>query len=149
VNVQVFQDQQDLPISEASVKALVTRFNAFHRVVFDEVTIHFVDTPAICDLHDQFFQDPSPTDCISFPMDSADEEGYKIMGDVFVCPETARQFVEVHGGNIYEEITLYIVHGLLHLLGFDDLSAEDEQVMRAEEARFLKFVKENNLWLTA
>lgn len=147
MDVQVIQDQEHLPIDSSSVVALVKDFLTFHEVDFDEVSIHFVDTAVISHLHAQFFDDPSPTDCISFPMDDSNEEGYRMMGDVFICPETASAYVASNGGDAYHEVTLYLVHGLLHLLGFDDIDEEDRLLMRSEEKRYLSHVSKKNMWL--
>lgn len=104
----------------------------------DEVSIFFVSTLAISKLHKQFFDDPSPTDCISFPIDTFESLGYRVLGDVFVCPETAVKYVQEHGGNIEREMILYIIHGLLHLMGYDDIDVEDRKAMRRAEKRHLK-----------
>lgn len=147
MDVYVIQSQKYLSLSETSVKDLVKDFTVFAQVDYDEVSIHFVDTQTISDLHAQFFDDPSPTDCITFPMDAPDVEGYRMMGDVFVCPETAAHFVKDHGGDVYQEITLYVIHGLLHLLGYDDIQEDDEKAMRAAEKEYLARVEKCGLWL--
>lgn len=147
MKVHVNQEQDIIAIDQRSVKKLVKDFLDFHSQKFEEVSIQFVDTPTISQLHNDFFGDPSTTDCISFPMDDANAEGYKILGEVFVCPETAVSYVETHGGDITHEITLYVIHGLLHLLGYDDISVSDRKAMRAEEARYLKHVASKDLWI--
>lgn len=147
MEIHVIQDQIFLPISEKSVVALVNEFTLFWNVRYDEVSISFVDTPTISQMHEDFFDDPTTTDCISFPMDPPGGPGYLVMGDVFICPETAHSYVASHGGNVYKEITLYVVHGLLHLLGYDDIEDEDIEKMRSAEARYLAHVTEKNLWL--
>lgn len=147
MHIEVTLDCPVIPINVESVQRLVQEFARFHNISFDEASICFVDTAAICDLHAKFFNDPSPTDCISFPMDDLEETGYRVLGEVFVCPETAADYVSMHGGNLYEEITLYTIHGLLHLLGYDDIDESEEVLMRAEEARYLSYVASKNLWL--
>lgn len=147
MNIQVIIDTPLYPIDSLAIEKLVLDFLEFHGVSFDEVGIHFVDTPTICHLHEQFFDDPSPTDCISFPMDDPDDEGYRVLGEVFVCPETADAYVQSNEGDTYQEITLYVIHGLLHLLGYDDFEEEDQALMRAEEARYLKQVAAKGLWI--
>ena len=146
--VHVIQEQTLMPVAAEKAQQLVEEFNTFYNVNFDEASLYFVDTPKICELHAQFFDDPSPTDCISFPMDDADDEGYRVMGDVFVCPATAMNYVLSNGGDTYQELTLYVIHGLLHLIGYDDLEEEDQLEMRKEEARFLERVKSAKLWLS-
>ena len=147
MDVHVSQEQDLIPIATDSVVALVTEFLKFSNLNFDEVSIYFVDTPTICEMHKQFFDDPTTTDCISFPMDSAEDEGYRVMGDVFVCPETAHSYVATDGGNVYKEITLYVVHGLLHLIGYDDIEDEDIMQMRNAEADFITYITEKQLWI--
>ncbi len=149
IDIQVTQNQQDLPISTTSVQALVAGFIHHAAVKYDEVSIHFVDTATICQLHGDYFDDPTTTDCITFPMDDDEEEGYRVMGDVFVCPATAQNYVNEHGGNVYHEATLYVIHGLLHLLGYDDIDEADQQAMRAAEQHYLAYVEANRLWLHA
>ena len=147
MNVQVIQDLSKISVNEKSVINLVTDFIAFHQAQFDEATLHYVDTSTICDLHEEFFGDPTTTDCITFPMDDAQDEGYRVLGDVFVCPETAVDYVKANGGDVYREITLYTVHGLLHCLGYDDIEEDDRQLIRSEEARYLEHVEAKGLWL--
>jgi probable rRNA maturation factor len=147
VDVHVIQEQIHLPIAEASVITMALDFIKYSKVNYDEVSIYFVDTKTICDLHSRFFNDPSPTDCISFPMDEASDAGYRVMGDVFVCPETASIYAQKHRVDPYKEITLYAVHGLLHLLGYDDLKEDDRKKMRAAEKRYLARVENHSLWI--
>ena len=80
-------------------------------------------------------------------MDDLEEDGYRVMGDVFVCPEVAAKYVETQktDHNIYQELTLYVIHGLLHLIGFDDIDEADRLEMRNEESRYLKHVASKNL----
>src|SRR5581483_4850985 len=147
VEVHVTQEQTHMKVSTPAVIALVTDFLDFSKVKYDEVSIYFVDTPAICELHKQYFNDSSVTDCISFPMDDVNEIGYRVMGDVFVCPETASNYIASYAGDVYHEITLYVIHGLLHLLGFDDIDDEDAKEMRQAEKEYLAHVAAKKLWL--
>jgi probable rRNA maturation factor len=136
-------------VDAKTVDLLVHAFVSKENLSYDEVSIHFIDNETMCAMHAEFFDDPSPTDCISFPMDDPDSDtlGYKVMGDVFVCPETAANYVKEHGGKVYEELTLYAIHGLLHLIGYDDITESDRTEMRAAEAFHLEHIRAENLWL--
>lgn len=152
MQVFVFDDQPDLSISPSSVEPIVSSVLIGEGRAYDEVGIHFVTTKEICRLHALYFDDPSPTDCISFPLDldiENDPTGCALLGDAFVCPATARDFVAEHGGDVYEETTLYLVHSLLHLLGYDDIDAEDEKRMRQAEARHMEQIKKKGLLLAS
>jgi probable rRNA maturation factor len=146
VDVHIFDQQQDLAIPHNTVIAIVNEVLRNEGKKCDEVVIHFVDTQTICELHSQYFNDPSTTDCISFPIDDTDGIGYCVLGEVFVCPKTAIDYATAHQSTPYKETTLYIVHGLLHLLGYDDLG-EAEQKMRTAEKLHMKNLEKHNLIL--
>jgi probable rRNA maturation factor len=138
VIVNVLDQQTDLKISVDQVQRLVQQVIQTEGQTCDEVNIYFVDTATISQLHDQFFNDPSPTDCISFPIDEEQEEGqFRLLGEIFVCPATAIAYVAKYEGNVYEETSLYLVHGLLHLMGYDDLKEEDISLIRQAEERHM------------
>lgn len=149
MNILVVHNQKVLTISEESVKSVIKEFLSVANIHYDEVTIHFVDNETMCDLHSDYFNDPSPTDCISFPMDDTEVPGYRVMGDIFVCPETAIKYVKEHGGDVYQEVTLYVIHGLLHLIGHDDIEDSENQVMREAEVLHIEHLRKKNIWICA
>jgi probable rRNA maturation factor len=87
------------------------------------VEVIFLGMRAMQQLHQQAFGDPSPTDCMSFPL--APGPGPHWLGDLVVCPQVAKERTRA----VYREITLYVVHALLHLLGYDDVHPADRTVM--------------------
>lgn len=146
--VNVIDRQSDLKISVDQVKILVQEVISYEGQVCHEVNIYFVDTPSICELHEQFFDDPSPTDCISFPIDEEEEiVNYRLLGEVFICPATAFAYAAETNGDPYKETTLYVVHGLLHLMGYDDLNEEDILSMRGAEERHMQHLQTSGLQL--
>ena len=147
MDTYIFNNQKDLSLPEDIVKVIASEVVAFEGVTFDEAAIHFVDEPTICALHKRYFDDPTPTDCISFPMDNATEEGYKVLGEIFVCPKAALTYAEEHKNSPYEETTLYVVHGLLHLMGYDDMNEADRAKMRDAEDRHMRNLKNKGLIL--
>ncbi|MES2273662.1 MAG: rRNA maturation RNase YbeY [Chlamydiota bacterium] len=127
MKIHIFNQQKDLPLEKRAVRLLVRSTLAFLGASCEEVTIYFITEKKIADLHLQFFQDPSPTDCISFPIDS------KYLGEVFVCPNVAIRYAKKRKLDPYQETALYIIHGLLHLLGYDDLEEALRRTMRKKE----------------
>lgn len=125
--------QDDLLIDNSVIGPLVGAVLDLESTRADELSVSFVSTERICELHKQFFDDGSPTDCISFPIDQDDDGHYRLLGEVVVCPKTALQYVESNGGDISKEVTLYLVHGLLHLLGYDDDGQGVKKMRLAEE----------------
>lgn len=101
----------------------------------EELSLYFVTEETICSLHQEFFDDPTSTDCISFPMDDT------YLGEVFVCPKVASEYAKKHQTSPYNELVLYIVHGILHLIGFDDIEQEDRLKMRQMEEHCFTYLK--------
>ena len=149
MKVIVKNNQKDLSFPQTTWKKglqlLVKETITFEGQSCDEVSIHFVTTEKISQLHDEYFDDPTSTDCISFPLDGPDAIGYCVLGDVFVCPATALEYCAAHGGDPCTETILYVVHGLLHLMGYDDLNDEDRKIMKAAEKRHMKNLVQKKL----
>lgn len=142
-----YDSQDSLKIPSSRVQLLAEAFLRFKEIETDEVIFHFVDKKVISALHDKYFNDPKPTDCISFPIDNVNDPsgGHHILGEVFVCPEVAIEYALKNQLNPYHELSLYITHGLLHLLGYDDLSFDKEKVMRQEEKRCMDYLRNQNV----
>jgi probable rRNA maturation factor len=148
MEIHVKNTQSLLPISEDAVRQIVLSCLSREAILCDEVSIHFVEASEISKLHQEHFQDSSVTDCISFPIDNSQDSGYKPLGDVFVCPAVALSYARTHSKtNIYRELTLYIIHGLLHLIGYDDLEKADRKTMRLAERRHMLHLKRRGLIL--
>ena len=94
--VTCFDEQEALPISLESLKEVVTTVMGLHGVSADEVVVHLVTKSRISALHDEFFDDPSPTDCISFPIEREKGVGHHILGEIFVCPQTAIDYFRLN-----------------------------------------------------
>lgn len=116
------------------------------KVSTNEIIFHFVSEAKICALHKEFFNDPSSTDCITFPIDPPNEKkAFHLLGEAFVCPKTALKYAQNHRINPLEELTRYVIHCLLHLLGYDDIQVEERAKMKRKENLCLKKLVQNNL----
>lgn len=110
------------------------------KIFTHEVIFHFVSEAKISLIHKQFFNDPSSTDCITFPMDppGPPTEDIHILGEAFVCPKTAKEYAKAHHIDPHEELYRYVVHSLLHLIGYDDLYPDEKLKMKRKERLCLK-----------
>lgn len=104
-----------------------------------ELSLVFLTDAALAQLHADFLDDPSATDVITFEGDAA----AGMAGEVCVSVDTARSYAKAHRRDFPTELTLYVVHGWLHLAGFDDLQPARKRVMRRAEARALRLLQEN------
>ncbi|HLL62983.1 MAG TPA: rRNA maturation RNase YbeY [Propionibacteriaceae bacterium] len=102
-----------------------------------ELSVVLVDEDTMSAYHQKYMGEPGPTDVLSFPMDELrppnddEEPPAGLLGDIVLCPAvTARQARE-HGRTPEAEAEYLLVHGLLHLLGFDHVEAEERDEMFA------------------
>lgn len=80
-----------------------------------EISITFVDAATISTLNETHLEQQGPTDVIAFNL----AEPKTPLGDVYVCPEIASQSAEEHGIELREELLRLVVHGMLHIAGYD------------------------------
>jgi len=108
-----------------------------------ELSLAFLTDAALASLHAEFLGDPSTTDVITF--EGAGEMGgageTKMAGEICVSVDTARAYAKKHGRVFAEELMLYVVHGWLHLSGYDDLQPAKKRRMRAAEKRAMTLLR--------
>ena len=104
-----------------------------------ELTLTFVDASEIAALNAEYMGKVGPTDVLSFPMDDDPTPGVPtLLGDVVISPAVAvEQFAE-HAGTFDDEIALLVVHGVLHVLGYDHAEPDETAVMRRRELELLE-----------
>lgn len=104
------------------------------------VAVAFVDRQKCSQLHADFFGDPDVTDVMTFPAEEDDH-----VGDIAVCPSVAWNLAQSDGVNFAHELTLYIVHGFLHLSGMEDHTAAGRRAMRKAERMIMAHLAEQGL----
>ncbi|MBI5767740.1 MAG: rRNA maturation RNase YbeY [Verrucomicrobia bacterium] len=105
-----------------------------------ELSLVFLTDPALARLHADFMGDPSTTDVITFEGDPA----AALAGEICVSADTAAAFAKKHRHDFSRELTLYLVHGWLHLAGYDDLVPVKKRAMRRAEARALELLSRHD-----
>ena len=81
------------------------------------------------------------TDVISFALEDSKDieyEGYRLLGDIYICDKKVISQALEYGHSIQRELSFLAIHGLLHLLGYDHMKKEDEQVMFALQEEILE-----------
>jgi probable rRNA maturation factor len=107
-----------------------------------DLSVVFLDRSSHSKIHGNFLNDFRPTDVITFPADPA--EG--IAGEICVSVDQALEEAKVRKIPFAHELSLYLIHGWLHLVGFDDKVGEDRKIMRREERKALDQVGNLELW---
>ncbi|MBU6163496.1 MAG: rRNA maturation RNase YbeY [Actinomycetales bacterium] len=107
-----------------------------------ELSISLVDMEEMSSLHMRWLDESGPTDVLSFPMDelkpNSSSDGPGILGDIVLCPEYAKkQAVEI-GHSLQAELEVLVVHGVLHLLGFDHRENDEKTMMFSRQDEILR-----------
>jgi probable rRNA maturation factor len=102
-----------------------------------ELSLLFVEPGHIKRLNKRFAGDDHATDVLAFPMMEDDEEGSLMLGDVVICPQIAERNATELGHALEAELAALVIHGTLHLLGYDHQRDDDKEKMNARSAEIL------------
>lgn len=99
------------------------------------LSVVLADHDTVLELNQTYLDHDYVTDVLSFPLGDPDDEG--VDGEIYVDLDTAQERHAEFEASFTEEVHRYVVHGLLHLLGYDDHTPEGQQAMREREDRYL------------
>ncbi len=100
-----------------------------------ELSVLLVDEATMSAYHEKFMGEPGPTDVLSFPMDELrspdpdDEPVLGVLGDIVLCPTVTAAQAAASDRTPEEEADYLLIHGLLHLLGYDHAEAAEKKAM--------------------
>ncbi len=123
---------------EAQLIGLFARLDAWPEYTLPEgeLSIAFLGHDDMAAVHGQFLDDATPTDVITFPGDPEMD----FAGEICVGVQQAIEVGPEHGHDLAREVTLYLVHGWLHLAGLDDRKEADRVQMRLAEKQALAYL---------
>ena len=98
-----------------------------------DISVIFCSDNYILDVNIKYLQHDYFTDIITFDYC----EGKRLSGDLFISIDSVKENAALYGVDFQEELNRVIVHGLLHLIGYDDHTPEDVAIMRAKENYYL------------
>lgn len=124
-------------------ESVEVKFNYQHVIETLEKTISenvsasliLVDINEIQEINRDYRQKDAPTDVISFEEEDDEDETY--IGDIFICVEKVHEQAEAYGHSLEREFAFLIVHGVLHLMGYDHIEKDDEVAMFAKQDEIL------------
>ena len=103
-----------------------------------EMTIRVVDTAESAELNQQYRHREGPTNVLSFPFEVPAEVELNLLGDLVICAEVVQQQAKEQGKTELAHWAHMVVHGCLHLLGYDHIEAEDANIMETMERKILQ-----------
>ena len=157
IDIYAADEQHDHEIDLARFVALAQGALADEGVKgLAEVSLIFCDEPTIAALNLQFMGKTDSTDVLSFPIDFEDEPSGRVpdaggggpgeppvpeipqlIGDIVICPAVASRNALEHECSFDDEVALLVVHGVLHLLGWDHMVDDEAERMEARERELL------------
>lgn len=133
IAVEVVDRQRSLRLPRGWLAGVVRRALARQGIDAAELCVLVVDDRRIARLHREWLDVAGPTDVITFASAAAGPPDGVLRGDIVASAETARRVARAVGWPARHELAYYVIHGILHLAGHDDLTATDRRAMRARE----------------
>lgn len=129
--VDISDGQTHVPVDHAALRSLVEGVLRGEGIAAASISLALVDDSTIHRVNREHLSHDYPTDVISFVL--SDEDDPALSGELIVSTETAARVAAEIGAPAWNELALYVVHGLLHLCGYDDLDEESAATMRERE----------------
>jgi probable rRNA maturation factor len=128
--------QEQVAIDHKQIRAIVQGVLDGEGVADAEISLAFVDNATIHALNKRYLNHDEPTDVLSFPL--SEPSAKKLAGELVIGAEVALAEAQRRGHHVRAELALYVIHGLLHLCGFDDKSEAAAREMRQREQHYLQ-----------
>jgi probable rRNA maturation factor len=135
MKIAIASPQETVPIDRKALRHVVQTVLEGEGVADAEISLAFVDNATIHQLNKRYLNHDEPTDILTFPL--SEPNSRKLAGELVIGAEVALAQAQSRGHDVQAELALYVIHGLLHLGGFDDKSAEDVAAMRERERYYL------------
>jgi probable rRNA maturation factor len=143
-DVEISDTQCHLRVDRAALVSLVRRVLQLEGRTAASISIALVDNATIHSLNCTHLGHDWPTDVISFPLSGDDDP--VLAGELVVSAEMASAAALENGTGPLDELALYVVHGLLHLCGYDDHSEAGAQLMRERQDQILAGPRLGSAW---
>jgi len=132
--LEILDEQDVFEIDAEEIRSLCERILDDAGIVSGRLGVVLVESDTIRQFNRDFLKHDYPTDVISFPIE--ERPGY-LEAEVLACTQMAKERAGEFCWTPREELLLYVVHGVLHLVGFDDITPEDRAAMRLKEKEYL------------
>lgn len=138
LQIAITNEQDRLRIDAARLRSAVEAVFTGEGIVEGEIGVAVVGDAAIHELNRRWLAHDEPTDVLSFVLEQSD--GYR-EGEIIVSADTALARAAEFGWSPDDELLLYVVHGALHIAGYDDKQPTDAEKMRERERYYLERVR--------
>lgn len=143
MKVKIKDQQRKVKVKKAQFKRLLMRALEIEGIPKAELSVLLVDDDEIRELNKRYRGDDHPTDVLAFSQRDGRylEVNPNLLGDIVVSVETALVQSKKFKQTLEKELSLYLIHGLLHLLGYDDTEPVTSARMFKREEEILKIIE--------
>jgi len=141
--VFIKNQQKIIPVEAKKIKKVAERILASLRISGYELSVLLLDNKGIRAVNKKYLNRNRPTNVISFSLTEGEFGNInpQVLGDVVISVEKALEQAETNGTTLGEEISFLIIHGILHLLGYDHVKGQGERKrMRKKEKEVYRLV---------
>ncbi|HPL83079.1 MAG TPA: rRNA maturation RNase YbeY [Candidatus Omnitrophota bacterium] len=137
VRVTVKNLQKKVSLRQREIKKIISKvLQSEKKGIKGEINVSFVNDPLIRKLNKKYLKKDSPTDVLAFNIGDIKEKT-KLYADILISADTALRNAKIFKTTPDYELKLYSVHGILHLLGYDDHSLKDKKIIRKKELKYV------------
>ncbi|MEW5895847.1 MAG: rRNA maturation RNase YbeY [Candidatus Omnitrophota bacterium] len=147
--IHIHNQQRRIDLNSILIKKFVQAVLQYLKVYEADLSVVFVTDKKIQSINRKFLNHDFPTDVISFDLSEKQLSRVKrvkihlIEGEIYISTASAVRNAKEYGSSNIEEILLYIIHGILHLLGHNDHSSQERKRMRRKEQEVMDFLRRN------
>ncbi|MDR1962795.1 MAG: rRNA maturation RNase YbeY [Planctomycetaceae bacterium] len=134
--IEVLDEQDYFVVDLEKIKSICEKILDDFTIQSGKLGVILVDSDTIHQYNRDFLKHDYPTDVISFPLVDRRLEGH-LEAEILACTQVAQDRAPEFGWSPEEELLLYIVHGTLHLVGFNDTTPEAQTIMQQKERDYL------------
>jgi probable rRNA maturation factor len=134
--IAIATPQEVVAVDRKRVREVVRAVLDGEKVADTEISVAFVDNPTIHALNKRYLDHDEPTDVLSFPL--SEPSAKRLAGELVIGAEVALAQAKERGHDVQDELALYVIHGLLHLCGYDDKNDGAAREMRERERHYLR-----------
>lgn len=141
--VFIKNQQKTIPVKVKSIRKIAENILSCLNISNCELSILLLDNKGIREINKRYLGRNCSTNVISFSLKEGEfgEVNPQLLGDVVISVEKAQEQAESQGTKIEEEITYLLIHGILHLLGYNHVKSKNERKkMRKKEEEIFKLI---------
>jgi probable rRNA maturation factor len=140
--IEILNQQKRFEVNTDRLKRLLEYLIHRYQIPDPEITLALVNNKPIRELHRRFLKKDKPTDVLSFPVHEKGPDGKYYLGDIIISVPYASGQSKAQGHSLQQEVEYLVIHGLLHLQGFEHYEGLEEE---EQEVRTM-WMKENHAY---